>query len=75
MKGRTWLDREWSSSLLPPDAAGWDWTGVNFDDGAALMAFQVRARDGRAIHAGGTLRRPTKHSWCSHPPSNVGFRR
>ena len=34
MTGRAWLDREWSSSYLPPDAVGWDWTGVNFDDGA-----------------------------------------
>jgi predicted secreted hydrolase len=58
MTGRAWLDREWSSSYLPPDAAGWDWTGVNFDDGAALMAFQIRARDGQALYAGGTLRRP-----------------
>jgi predicted secreted hydrolase len=56
MQGRAWLDREWSSSLLPPDAVGWDWTGVNFDDGAALMAFQVRGRDGDALYAGGTLR-------------------
>jgi predicted secreted hydrolase len=29
MRGRAWLDREWSSSLLPPDAVGWDWTGIN----------------------------------------------
>ncbi|PTQ13577.1 carotenoid 1,2-hydratase [Sphingomonas oleivorans] len=58
VKGRAWLDREWSSTLLPPNAAGWDWTGINFDDGAALMAFQVRGRDGHPIHAGGTMRRP-----------------
>src|SRR5829696_3609205 len=57
MTGRAWLDREWSSSPLPPDAAGWDWAGVNFDDGAALMAFQVRGRDGHALYTGGTLRR------------------
>ena len=57
LKGRAWLDREWSSSYLAPNAVGWDWTGVNFDDGGALMAFQVRRRDGQAIHAGGTFRR------------------
>jgi predicted secreted hydrolase len=57
LKGRAWLDREWSSSYLAPNAVGWDWTGINFDDGGALMAFQIRGRDGRAIHAGGTLRR------------------
>jgi predicted secreted hydrolase len=57
MTGRAWLDREWSSSYLAPDAVGWDWTGVNFDDGAALMAFQIRRREGQALHAGGTFRR------------------
>lgn len=58
VKGRAWLDREWSSTLLDPAAVGWDWVGINFDDGGALMAFQVRRRDGRALYAGGTLRRP-----------------
>ncbi|RJF93669.1 lipocalin-like domain-containing protein [Sphingomonas cavernae] len=55
--GRAWLDREWSSTLLDPVAVGWDWAGLNLDDGGALMAFQIRGRDGRAVHAGGTLRR------------------
>lgn len=55
--GEAWLDREWSSSLLPENAVGWDWTGLNLDDGGALMAFQVRGKDGRALHAGGTYRR------------------
>ena len=55
--GRGWLDHEWSSTLLDPDAVGWDWTGLNLDDGSALMAFQIRGRTGRAIYAGGTLRR------------------
>ena len=57
VSGEAWLDREWSSSLLPKNAVGWDWTGLNLDDGSALMAFQVRARDGRALYAGGTYRR------------------
>jgi predicted secreted hydrolase len=56
--GRAWLDREWSSTLLDPAAAGWDWTGINFDDGGALMAFRVRGRHGGALYAGGTWRRP-----------------
>ena len=28
------------------DALGWDWIGVNLDDGGALMAFRIRGRDG-----------------------------
>ncbi len=54
--GRAWLDHEWSSTLLDPRAVGWDWVGLNLDDGGALTAFRVRDRDGRAIWAGGSLR-------------------
>jgi len=56
VRGRAWLDREWSSTLLDPAAVGWDWAGINLDDGGALTAFQVRAADGRAVWAGGSLR-------------------
>ncbi|WP_373487519.1 lipocalin-like domain-containing protein [Blastomonas sp.] len=55
--GRSWLDREWSSRFLGGAAIGWDWTGLNFDDGAALMAFRIRGAKGRNIWAGGTFRR------------------
>jgi predicted secreted hydrolase len=58
ISGEGWLDREWSSTLLPPEAVGWDWAGINLDDGSALMAFQVRGRSGERIYAGGTLRKP-----------------
>ena len=54
--GEAWLDREWSSTLLPPGAVGWDWLGVNCDDGGALMLFQIRAADGHALWAGGSWR-------------------
>jgi len=54
--GTAWLDHEWSSEYLAADARGWDWTGINLDDGGALMAFVIRGRDGEAYWAGGTLR-------------------
>ncbi|HVI33592.1 carotenoid 1,2-hydratase [Phenylobacterium sp.] len=54
--GRAWLDHEWSSTLLDPRAVGWDWVGLNLEDGGALTAFQVRDRAGRALWAGGSLR-------------------
>ncbi|WP_206245138.1 lipocalin-like domain-containing protein [Novosphingobium terrae] len=56
--GEAWLDREWSSSYLPEGAVGWDWTGLNFDDGGALMAFRIRRKDGSALWAGGSYRAP-----------------
>ncbi len=55
--GTAWIDREWSSTLLNPRAVGWDWLGLNLDDGGALTLFQVRDAQGRAVWAGGSLRR------------------
>ena len=56
VSGEAWLDREWSSTLMDPKAVGWDWVGLNLDDGSALMAFQMRRADGTALWAGGSLR-------------------
>jgi len=55
--GRAWLDHEWSSEYMAQEAAGWDWAGINFADGSALMAFRMRDRAGGTVWAGGTLRR------------------
>ena len=54
--GRAWLDHEWSSDVMAPEAAGWDWAGINLVDGGSLMAFRMRDRAGDALWAGGTLR-------------------
>jgi len=44
-RGIAWLDHEWSSEALGAQAQGWDWAGLHLDDGASLVAFQIRARD------------------------------
>ena len=54
--GRAWLDHEWSDAFIPPQAVGWDWIGMNLDDGSALTAFRLRRADGSAVYAGGSLR-------------------
>jgi predicted secreted hydrolase len=59
VSGQAWLDHEWSSEYLAPEAAGWDWVGINLADGGALMAFRIRGHDGRDLWAGGTLRDAT----------------
>jgi len=56
VRGSAWLDHEWSSTILDERAAGWDWIGINLDDGGALMAFRIRGRDGSVLFAGGGLR-------------------
>ena len=54
--GTAWLDHEWSSEPLAPEAVGWDWIGLNLDDGGALMAFRMRDRWGVTSWAGGARR-------------------
>lgn len=56
--GRAWMDHEWSESLLDAEAVGWDWIGMNLDDGGALTAFRLRRADGSTLWAGGSLRAP-----------------
>lgn len=56
VRGKAWLDHEWSDSLLPPAAVGWDWIGINLDNGDSLMAFRLRTAEGQVIWAGGSQR-------------------
>lgn len=46
VEGLSWLDREWSTSALGPDQAGWDWFALQLDDGYDLMYYRLRRNDG-----------------------------
>jgi predicted secreted hydrolase len=59
VSGTAWLDHEWSSAAMAPEASGWDWIGINLDDGGALMAFRMRSHSGAVLWAGGTFRGPS----------------
>ncbi len=72
VRGRAWFDHEWSSEILAAGAVGWDWAGLNLDDGSALMLFRIRDRDGSAIWAGGTFR-PAGATAVSFGPRAVIF--
>jgi predicted secreted hydrolase len=54
--GKAWLDHEWSEEILHPSAAGWDWIGMNLDDGSALTAFRLRDKAGNSLWDGGSFR-------------------
>jgi predicted secreted hydrolase len=58
VRGRAWLDHEWSQTLMPEGAVGWDWIGINLDDGGALTVFRLRDREAGAVWAGGSHRAP-----------------
>lgn len=56
VSGNSWLDREWSTSALAPDQAGWDWFALQLADGRELMYYRLRKQDGSADpHSAGVL--------------------
>ncbi len=69
--GIAWLDHEWSSAAMAPEASGWDWIGINLDDGGSLMAFQMRGRDA-PLWAGGS-HRASSGALRSFEPGQVRF--
>ncbi|MEO1454672.1 MAG: lipocalin-like domain-containing protein [Pseudomonadota bacterium] len=52
VRGRAWLDREWSSQPLADNQTGWDWFSLSFDEGEKMMGFRLRQTDGAHFTAG-----------------------
>lgn len=60
VQGLAWFDREWGSGGLGPQEVGWDWFALQLNDGAALMFYALRDRDGaRDPHSAGTWIEPS----------------
>lgn len=47
VSGLAWKDHEFSTSVLDENQIGWDWFSLQFEDGSALMLFQLRESTGR----------------------------
>lgn len=63
LSGSAWLDREWGTSVLGREHAGWDWFSLQLDDGRDLMVYRLRRRDGqRDPFDAGTLVQPDGRS-------------
>lgn len=46
VKGVSWHDHEFGSSLLTDEQAGWDWFSLQFDNGTELMIYLLRKKNG-----------------------------
>lgn len=46
VSGLSWNDHEYGSSILDAEDVGWDWFSLQFDNGTALMIFQIRESNG-----------------------------
>lgn len=56
VSGTVWMDREWSTSALDPDQAGWDWFALQLDDSREVMFYRLRRKDGAIDpHSAGSL--------------------
>jgi len=54
--GTAWMDREWGTSSLSPELAGWDWFGLQLSDNRELMFYRLRREDGGSSRfSGGAL--------------------
>jgi predicted secreted hydrolase len=70
--GSAWLDHEWSSAYMAPEASGWDWCGINLSDGGSLMAFQMRGKDGGVHFASPGSKFQALRTWKS-PRTGVEY--
>ena len=60
LQGLAWFDREWGSGALGAREVGWDWFALQLNDGATLMFYALRNRDGtRDRHSAGTWVEPS----------------
>ncbi len=55
VRGQSWMDKEFGSSQLAPDQAGWDWFALRLADGRDLMLYVLRDKAGGVSFGSGTL--------------------
>ncbi len=46
VSGESWMDHEFGTNQLTEKQAGWDWFSIQLDNGADLMLYRLRNRDG-----------------------------
>ncbi len=64
VQGLSWMDREWSTSVLSEEMRGWDWFALQLSNGQEVMLYQVRRTagdihplsSGSLVRADGTTR-------------------
>jgi predicted secreted hydrolase len=72
VSGTAWLDHEWSSAYMAPEAVGWDWAGINLLDGGSLMAFRMRDKAGGTHFAPSGVSMTPLRTWRS-PRTGVEY--
>jgi predicted secreted hydrolase len=47
VQGTSWMDHEFGSAQLREYQTGWDWFGIQLENGVDLMIYQIRHQDGK----------------------------
>ncbi|MBL8272044.1 carotenoid 1,2-hydratase [Steroidobacter sp.] len=74
VKGRAWFDHEWSGAIVDERAQGWDWIGLNLDDGGALMMFQMRGPNDSELWAAAKYRAANSTEAVSYKPDDIEWK-
>lgn len=72
--GVAWFDHEWSGAIVDERAQGWDWVGLNLDDGGALMMFQMRGAEDSELWAAAKWRSTGANDGVSYKPEAVEWK-
>lgn len=56
--GTAWLDHQWGDMQMYNGYQGWDWFGIQLDDGTDVNAFRFRGDDGGNVGASVGISRP-----------------
>lgn len=74
VRGVAWFDHEWSGAIVDERARGWDWIGLNLDDGGALMMFQMRGPQDSELWAAAKWRPANSTAAISYKPDAVEWK-
>lgn len=74
VRGIAWFDHEWSGSIVDEQAQGWDWVGLNLDDGGALMMFQMRGPQDSELWAAAKWRAGDSGEAVSYKPETIEWK-
>lgn len=74
VKGNAWFDHEWSGAIVDEQARGWDWVGLNLEDGGAAMMFQMRGEQASELWAAATWRPGSGGEAVKYKPQDVAWK-
>ena len=74
VRGTAWFDHEWSGAIVDERAQGWDWVGLNLDDGGALMTSQMRGPEDTELWAAAKWRAGNSSEAVSYDPEQIEWK-